>query len=227
MQDFKISIITVAYNAEKTIKRCIDSVFDQDYENLEHIVIDGASPDSTMNVLNGHRGRISVLVSGPDGGIYDAMNKGIALASGHVIGMLNADDYFAGSDVISKIAGLFLAEDPDIVYGDLDYVGPGGKIIRKWRSGSYHANRFNQGWMPPHPAFYCKASLYKNFGLYRVDFGTAADYELMLRFMHRPHVNISYLPAVVVKMEIGGASNKSIFNRVKVLLHDFKAMRKK
>ena len=225
MNDFKISIITVAFNAERTIRRCIHSVFNQDYANLEYIIIDGGSSDNTLNVLAEYKEKISVLISEPDDGIYDAMNKGIALAQGQAIGMLNADDYFAGINVISKIAALFLAENPDVVYGDLDYVSPAGKIIRKWRSGYYHSDRFNRGWMPPHPTFYCSVSLYKNFGLYRIDYGTAADYELMLRFMYRQHVSISYLPAVIVKMEIGGASNKSVINRVKVLLHDFKAMR--
>ena len=225
MPDFKISIITVAYNAGKTITRCIQSVIDQDYANLEYIIIDGASSDNTLMVLDGYKQSVNLIVSEPDSGIYDAMNKGIALAGGEVIGMLNADDYFAGSDVISKIAWQFTTENADVVYGDLDYVGQKGNVIRKWRSGEFHFNRFNLGWMPPHPAFYCKAALYKRFGLYRLDFGTAADYELMLRFMHRQPVKISYLPIVAVKMEIGGASNKSITNRVKVLIHDFRAMR--
>ena len=224
MRDFKISIITVAYNAEKTIERCIRSVIGQDYNNLEYIIIDGASSDCTLKIANEYRERINLIISEPDKGIYDAMNKGIALAAGDIIGMLNADDYFPGANILSQTANKFKTENAGIVYGDLDYVGPKGNSIRKWRSGEYNYKRFNRGWMPPHPAFYCKAALYKNFGLYRLDFGTAADYELMLRFMHLQQVKVSYLPVVMVKMQIGGASNKSIGNRVKVLMYDLKAM---
>ena len=224
MHDFKITIITVAFNAGKTLSRCIQSVINQDYKNLEYIIIDGGSSDDTHAILDRFKAHINIVISEPDKGIYDAMNKGIALAGGDVIGILNADDYFPEDTILSQTARMFSAENADVVYGDLDYIDRKGNSIRKWRSGAYNHQRFNRGWMPPHPAFYCKASLYKKFGLYRLDFGTAADYELMLRFMHLQQVKIAYLPLVMVKMEIGGASNKSISNRVKVLMYDLRAM---
>jgi glycosyltransferase involved in cell wall biosynthesis len=226
VQDLKISLITVAYNAESAISCCIESVIAQNFKNIEYIVIDGGSTDKTLNIINRYKPHISLIVSEPDHGIYDAINKGIKLASGDVIGLLNADDFFSDSEVLSSLALAFSQHaDIEIVYGDLDYVDAKGSIIRKWRSGEYRHGMFNRGWMPPHPTFYCKRALFEQFGYYSLNYGTAADYELMLRFMHLNRVKAFYLKKVIIKMKTGGASNKNVTNRVKGLFFDWRAMR--
>lgn len=225
MQDLKISLITVTYNAEKTISRCIQSVIDQNFTNIEYIIIDGGSTDKTIPIINQYASDISHFISEPDDGIYDAMNKGIKLASGDIIGMLNADDFFSDIDILQTVANKVTTDDVDIVYGDLDYIDAGGNTVRKWRSKVYQHGIFNWGWMPPHPTFYCKRNLFCILGAYSLDYGTAADYELMLRYMHLNKIRSSYIKKVMVKMSIGGASNKSYNNRVKGLLYDLKAMR--
>lgn len=198
----------------------------QDYANIEIIIIDGNSTDNTINLINRYQGVINYFVSEPDKGIYDAMNKGISVATGDIVGVLNADDYFADKGVISAVANVFTGEKADALYGDLEYVDPKGKIIRKWNSGVYKQGAFNWGWMPPHPTFYCKRVYFNSLGLYHPQYGTAADYELMLRFIHANSLSICYLNRVMVKMNVGGVSNKSISNRIKAWRHDFKAMGK-
>lgn len=225
MQELKISLITVAYNAQNTIERCIISVLRQQFLNLEYIIIDGGSKDGTVDIVEKYKDNLSFFVSEPDKGIYDAMNKGIALATGDIIGTLNADDYFADNEILNEIAGVFAKQDTDVLYGDMDYVDASGGIVRKWRSGEYRAGIFNRGWMPPHPTFYCKRGLFKELGAYSLEHGSAADYELMLRFMHLHNIKAGYLKRVMVKMVIGGVSNKNFLNRVKALNFDFKAMR--
>lgn len=225
MPDVKISLITVALNAEGTIRRCIESVISQTFTNIEYIVIDGQSSDKTVQIVDEYKDHIAVFLSEPDKGIYDAMNKGIRLATGNVVGILNADDFFANPGILTEIASLFSGEDNCIVYSDLDYVDGSGNAFRKWRSGSYTRGLFSRGWMPPHPTFYCKKALFDKYGYYDVKYGTAADYELMLRFMHVHHVKAVYLPKVTVMMQGGGQSNKAISNRIRASVNDLKAMR--
>ncbi|MGN6396943.1 MAG: glycosyltransferase family 2 protein [Mucilaginibacter sp.] len=225
MQDIKISLITVCYNAESTILGCIKSVFEQDYKNIEYIIIDGGSTDRTVEYVLGYSGQLTHFVSEPDNGIYDAINKGIKMASGDIVGLLNADDYFPETNVLSTIAGAFKQSDADVVYGDLDYVNAHGRILRKWRSGNFKRNKFRLGWMPPHPTFYCKRDLFKQYGYYSLDFGTAGDYELMLRFLYVNDLKVSYINRVLVKMRVGGQSNQNLVNRKKALANDLKAMR--
>jgi glycosyltransferase involved in cell wall biosynthesis len=220
----KISVITVCYNAQSTIERCIRSVINQYYTNIEYIIIDGNSTDGTLSLLEKYKKNINILVSEPDKGIYHAMNKGIALATGDIVGVLNADDFFADESVLTVVADAFNNNDTDIVYGDLDYIKPDGKISRKWVSGVYKKGMFNYGWMPPHPTFYCKRKLFSRFGDYSLEYGTAADYELMLRFIHRNLLSVHYVKKVLVKMALGGVSNSNVSNRVKALLFDMKAM---
>jgi len=215
VQDPKISLITVSFNAEASIGRCIASVIGQTFKNYEYIIIDGASTDNTINIIKKHEAGISVFVSEPDKGIYDAINKGIRLAKGDVIGILNADDFFADSNALGLVAEVFAQKNTEIVYADLDYVNPDEKIIRKWRSRDYKTGKFNWGWMPPHPTFYCKRNLFEKYGYYSLEYGTAADYELMLRFIHRFKIDPFYLKKVIIKMKTGGVSNKSFGNRVK------------
>ena len=224
MQDLVISLVTVCFNAEATIERCISSAINQSFKNLEYIIIDGGSTDNTLNIVKKFQDRISIIISEPDGGIYDAMNKGIKNANGQIVGMLNADDYFANSDILREVASAFDSQNTDIVYGDLDFVTSEGKIVRKWRSGKYFSGIFNWGWMPPHPTFYCKKDLFNKLGVYSLDFGTAADYELMARFMHLNKPKVSYIKMVLVKMQVGGVSNKSLRGYVKTIAFNYKAM---
>jgi glycosyltransferase involved in cell wall biosynthesis len=225
VEDFKITIITAVYNAEATIARCIESVISQNYKNIEYIIIDGGSADNTFQIINKYENHIHIKISEPDKGMYDGVNKGIEIASGNAVGLLNADDYFADNNVVKIIAETFIKQNADITYGNLDYVNPDGKIIRKWVSGQYKKGIFSWGWMPPHPTFYCKRELFERLGLYSLEYGTAADYELMLRFMKPDNVNICYINKVLVKMQCGGMSNKNPKNRVKAWNFDLKAMR--
>lgn len=220
-----ISLITVSYNAAETIQKCIDSVRMQSYAHIEHIIIDGNSSDKTLDIINANMDGISVFKSEADLGIYDAMNKGIRMATGSVVGMLNADDYLANEHVLKDIAQLFKSTDTDIVYADLDYLNKKGEVVRKWRSGKFSSSRFNFGWMPPHPTFYARKECFDKFGLYQLNYGTAADYELMLRFMYRKPVKVTYLNKVTVNMVAGGVSNSTFKNRFKAWKGDWKAMR--
>ncbi len=221
----KISLITVCYNAAATLSKCIDSVLAQSYGNLEYIIIDGASTDGTPALISGYGSRIDHFISEPDNGLYDAMNKGIGLATGQVIGILNADDYFISNTVISAVAQAFQQSGADVVYANLNFVNPLGRIVRRWRSGSYVAGAFNRGWMPAHPAFYAKKSLFEQHGAYRLDYGSAADYELMMRMIHVHRVNVFYLNMTLLHMLTGGISNKSLINRVNIYKFDLKAMK--
>jgi glycosyltransferase involved in cell wall biosynthesis len=226
LNSIKISVITVTYNAASTVGRCIQSVINQNYPYIEHIIIDGGSGDNTLAVINSYKDHITRLVSEKDKGIYDAMNKGISLATGDIIGMLNADDFYTNDNVLSEIAQAFEHTGADAVYADLDFVNGEEKVIRRWHSGNYKAGIFNYGWMPPHPTFYCKRELYMRLGTYSLEFGTAADYELMLRFIHLHKASIFYIPQTLVKMQAGGVSNKNAFNRIRSLYNDLKAMYK-
>ena len=226
MADIKISLITATYNAERTIKRCIESVIAQKYKNLEYIIIDGGSTDSTLHIINQYRDKINILVSEPDHGVYDAMNKGIRLATGNVAGTLNADDYFASNDILVAVGAVFANPEVKILYGNLDYIKSDSTITRKWRTKAYNRGMFNWGWMPPHPTFYCRTELFERYGYYSLDYGTAADYELMMRFMHFEKIKAIYLDKVMVKMQRGGLSNNRPGSRIKAWNFDLKAMRK-
>jgi glycosyltransferase involved in cell wall biosynthesis len=227
MQDLKISLITVAYNAQDTIERCIISVLGQKSHNIQYIVIDGGSTDNTIQIINKYKDKIDIFITEPDHGIYDAMNKGIAQATGDIIGTLNADDFFADDHILNDVMEAFNGQGNNILYGNLDYIDQNGKTIRKWRSAKYKSGMFNWGWMPAHPTFYCRKVLFDELGIYKLDYGSAADYELMLRFIHNKNnrSHIYYLDKVMVKMMTGGISNKSFNNRVKAVGNDLKAMR--
>lgn len=225
MNDLKISLITIVYNAETTISRCIESVISQNYKNVEYIIIDGGSADQTVSVIEKYQPYLTHYVAEPDSGIYDAMNKGIRLATGQVVGMLNADDYFAENNVLSTIANMFGQTGVDAVYGDLDYIDKRGGILRQWRSGEFNRRNFERGWMPPHPTFYCKRLLFEKFGLYSLRYGTAADYELMLRFLYANKLQAAYIQKVLVKMSTGGHSNRTLRSRFNGSCNDYRAMR--
>ena len=221
----KISIITVTYNSAQTLEQTIQSVLLQDYENVEYIIVDGQSTDDTLSVIRNYRHKIAHFVSEKDKGIYDAINKGIALASGDIIGILHADDFYSNDSVLSKVAKTFKETKADAVYADLHYVNKDdtNKIVRTWKSGNYTDGKFLFGWMPPHPTFFVKKEMYTKHGAYSLELRTAADYELMLRLIHKHKIKLAYLPEFIVKMRVGGQSNSSLKNRIKANKDDRKA----
>jgi len=211
----KISIITVVRNGAKTIRDCIESVQSQRHK-AEHIIVDGASTDGTLDIIDEYRSNLSLVISEPDNGIYDAMNKGIQLATGDVVGFLNADDFYPNPEVLSRVVNAFENTRVESCYGDLVYVHPTrtAQVKRFWRSGPYDPYRFFFGWMPPHPSFFVRRSIYETHGSFNLTLGTAADYELMLRFLLKQNVSTLYIPEVLVKMRAGGLSNSSVKNRM-------------
>ena len=208
----KISIITPVYNKQETICDAIESVLLQKHTDWEYIVIDGGSTDGTVEAIKSYGEKIGIVVSEQDRGIYDAMNKGIALAQGDIIGILNADDFYADSLVFKNIVNEFSSKDIDAVFGDLDYVSSRdiSKIVRKWHSSDYIPGSFSKGWHPPHPTFFVKKDIYHRYGNFDESFHLSADFELMLRFFEVHHISTSYISHVLVKMRTGGASNRSI-----------------
>lgn len=218
----KISIITVVLDNMAFIADAIESVLSQSHPDVEYIVIDGGSRDGSLETIRSFGQQIAVVVSEPDEGIYDAMNKGLALATGDVIGFLNADDFYAHKEVLAHVASTFAQTNCEVLYGDLDYVSRSdkGKIVRRWRSGTFMRNKFVSGWMPPHPTFFATREVYSKLGGYNKQLNMAADYELMLRFCYFNQVKVSYLSEVMVKMRLGGQSNRSWRNRIKANLQD-------
>jgi len=212
----KLSIITATYNASETLHDCLECIAKQSVD-VEHILVDGASTDTTMKIIDAHGEQLEHVVSEPDEGIYDAMNKGLKLVSGEVIGILNADDFYPSDDTLGKVLSVF--DDPDIeaCYGDLVYVESqnADKVVRLWRSGHFDLNKFYWGWMPPHPTFFVRRSVYERYGFFNLELGSAADYEIMLRFLLKHHVKVAYVPEVLVHMRTGGVSNMSLRNRLK------------
>lgn len=222
----KISIITACYNSSANIEAALRSVSGQTYSPLEYIVVDGASTDGTLAILEKYRGKIYKLVSERDAGIYDALNKGFSAATGDVIGLLHSDDVYAGEDVLAKVAKVFEATGADAVYGDLAYVRADGGTLRYWKAGEYDRSTLERGWMPPHPALFVKEAIYDQFGLFDTRFKIAADYDLMVRLLYRHGVKAVYLPELLVKMKVGGTSNRSLANIVRKSREDYQIIRK-
>lgn len=211
-----MTILTVVYNGEQTIEDTITSVIGQDYKDIEYIIVDGKSTDKTLDIVNKYSDRITKIISEKDKGIYDAMNKGLSLATGDVIGILNADDVYSNSTIVSSVVNLFLNSNSDAVYGDLVYVDRYNlnKVTRNWKAGLYTRRSFLYGWMPPHPTLFVKKGVYESHGHFDTRLRTAADYEIMLRFLYKENIFSAYLPQVIVKMRSGGVSNSSIKNRI-------------
>ena len=228
----RISVITVCYNAASTLKDAVESVLGQvpDAEapfDLEYIVVDGASTDDTLELLTPYRERIATLISEPDQGLYDAMNKGVQAATGDVVAILNADDVYASTDVLARVAATFRDSGTEAVYGDLHYVAADdlSQITRQWKAGAYAPGAFRRGWMPPHPALFVRRACYHRWGLFTLALRSAADYELMLRFIHRQGMSLAYLPETLVLMRAGGVSNASLKHRIRAHREDWKAWR--
>ena len=220
----KISIITATYNSDKTLRETLESVINQTFENIEYIVIDGASSDGTLKLIKEYSSRIDRLISEPDSGIYDALNKGIKLASGDFVGFIHSDDAFTNNKVIEKVAEL--ASDADAVYGNLNYVDAKNpeKIIRRWKSCEFSPSLIKKGWMPAHPTLYLRKGIYDNLGGFDLNFKIAADYESILRYFSTPGIRVKFLDEVLVNMKLGGASNRSLQSIFTKTNEDYRAL---
>jgi glycosyltransferase involved in cell wall biosynthesis len=226
----KITLITVTYNSIKTIRHTIESVLNQTYPNIEYIIIDGKSTDNTLDIIKEYEpkfdGRMK-WISEPDEGIYDAMNKGIRMATGDLVGILNSDDFYSHNNVISDVINHFHNTICEVVYGDIVYINSidTNKIVRYWKAGEYRENLFKWGWMPPHPSLFVKKYIYEKYGHFNRNLGSSSDYEFMLRIIHKEKVKIAYLSEILVKMRLGGQSNASIKNRIRANNEDRLAWR--
>lgn len=227
----KISVITATYNCGSTLRTTLESMAVQTHPDIEHLVIDGGSKDDTIELVKQWTAHPITWESGKDKGIYDALNKGIAKASGDVVGFLHADDVLQDERVLAKIAKAF--EDPSVqaVYGDLVYVAPDdlGRVIRTWHSGSFHVDKLRRGWMPPHPTFYVRRSLYQQLGGFDLQYRIAADYDNMLRLLSGPDgsgIRTAYVPEVLVRMRTGGVSNRSLRNILQKSREDLRIVRR-
>lgn len=219
-----ISIITTTYNSEKTVTDTLECIKQQTHPHVEHIIIDGLSGDSTLDIVRSYP-HISKIVSEKDKGIYDAMNKGLAVASGEVIGILNSDDIYVHKDVLARIAQIFANENVDVCYADLQYVQQHdlNVVTRTWKSGKFRARSFYRGWMPPHPTVFVRRSVYDKVGNFNLTLKSAADYELMLRIFVKNRFRVHYHPEIIVKMRAGGMSNVSFVNRLRANKEDREA----
>ena len=227
MRPSKISIVTVCRNSMVTIEDTIFSVAAQIYHRVEHVIIDGASTDGTLDIINRHRNKFSKMISEPDGGIYDAMNKGIRLATGDVIGFLNADDVYSNTKVLSEIADIFEDATVDACYGDLVYMDESlRRVVRYWKSRPYRDGLFEKGWMPAHPTFFVRRAVFERYGGFDLAFRLQSDFDLTMRFLSVCKIKSVYLPTVLVKMRIGGATNRSLANIIKGNIEAFRVCRK-
>jgi glycosyltransferase involved in cell wall biosynthesis len=223
----KISIVTAVYNRKDTIEQAIKSVQRQSYRNIEHLIQDGGSNDGTLGIIKDNSDARTFVESAPDGGIYDAINRGISRAQGDVVGLLHSDDFLASADVISKIAVAMKDPSIDGVYGDLQYVSAKdtSKVIRHWRAGSFREKDLKRGWMPPHPTVYLRREVFDRLGMYDKRYKISADYDAMLRFLGVGQVQLAYVPEVLVRMRTGGASNQSLVHLIRKSMEDYTALR--
>lgn len=221
----KVSIITISYNSAETIEDTIKSVIAQSYPNIEYILIDGASHDGTLDIIHKYQNDIAYFTTEKDEGIYDAMNKGVAAATGDIVGILNSDDIYADDKVIQDVVDQFNKTQCQGCYADLEYVDRENttKVIRYWKAGAYSPGSFRKGWMPPHPTFFVRKAVYDGMGAYNTELRSAADYEFMLRTIHKNEIPVSYLPRVITLMRVGGQSNVTLSNRIKANKEDRRA----
>ena len=222
----KISIITITYNSAKTVQRALASVQEQTYPDIEHIIVDGASTDGTREIIEAYAAKHKNVrwVSEKDNGIYDALNKGIGMATGDVIGFLHSDDKLYSPDSIGQIAAAFQTSETDVVYGDLQYCN-GQRVVRRWKSNDFHPRALKYGWMPPHPTVYVRSKVYQEVGLYDDLFHISADYDMILRIFTAGY-QTRYIPEVLVSMETGGASNRNAKARLSKTQEDFLVLKK-
>ena len=228
----KISIITIVYNNKKTMLDAMDSVLSQECDDLEYIIVDGASTDGTVEVVRDiiakYPARNIKFISEKDEGIYDAMNKGIGLATGEIVGLLNSDDVYVDNLVLKKVAGVFADPSVDICYADLVYVDKFdlNKVVRYWKSREYQDGLFSKGWAPPHPTFFVRRKVYEKYGMFDLSYSMGNDVDLMMRFLNKYKLKSVYIPDVFVKMRLGGVSNKHFLNIVRQNMELFRAGKK-
>jgi len=224
----KITIITVCLNSAATIKDTLESVASQSYKNLEHIIVDGGSKDGTIAIIQEWEEYPIRLISDGDKGIFDAMNKGVVLVTGDVVGILNSDDVYYDQDILKKVAEEMSDPAVDACYADLVYVEKNNlrKIVRYWKSCPFDKGLFSRGWAPPHPTFFVRRRVYEKYGLFDLDYSLAADFELMVRFLEKFQVKSIYIPQIFVKMRSGGASNRSLLNIIRQNFEIYQAIKK-
>ena len=224
----KVSIITATYNSAASITASLNSVFSQDYKDIECIIIDGDSKDDTLSIIEAYQRKYTniTLVSEIDQGIYDALNKGIALATGDLIGFVHSDDMLASPHIISELVEALRKTQAFGVYGDLQYISKlnSSKVIRYWKSSLFSKSLLKKGWMPPHPTLFLKKEVYKKHGIFNINYNISADYDFMLRVLKDNTLTFLYLPKVIVKMRVGGASNKNLKNIIQKTKEDYKAI---
>ena len=224
----KVSIITATYNSAATIADTVRSLENQTHKDIEYIIIDGDSKDDTLDIIRENCTRVATLVSEPDKGIYDALNKGITLSTGDIVGFLHSDDMLAYPDAIKDLVATISEANADCVYADLDYVDKldSRRVIRHWHSGVFNVKKLSRGWMPPHPTFYMKKKLYEKWGGFDLKYKICSDYDSLIRFLKMDGINVAYLPSVFIKMRVGGASNNSLGNFHKKLKEDICILKK-
>jgi glycosyltransferase len=223
----KITIITATHNSKAFISNCITSIKNQTYKEIEHLIIDGASTDNTVEIIKSTPNRVKLIISEPDKGIYDAINKGISLSSGEIIGLLHSDDIFSDDNTLSCICAEFV-KGADVVYGNMNYVKKNNTsvVIRNWISKPLNQANLRYGWMPPHTTFFCLKSVYDKHGLFDLTFKISADYDLMLRILKDNTLKVNHIPVTLVQMRLGGMSNRSFMNILLKMYEDYKAIRK-
>ena len=229
----KFSIITATYNSESTVKDCLDSVKGQSWSSIEHIIIDGASRDKTLKIVEKHaakctaKNRTVKIYSEPDTGLYDALNKGISKASGDIIGFVHSDDMLADKFTLEEIHNAFIKNGADGIYGDLVYIkrANSDKVVRSWKSGVFQTGKLKYGWMPAHPSLYLKKTIYDNYGLFDLNYKISADYDFILRVFSSEALRFRYIPQLLVKMRIGGESNNGIRNIRNKSMEDYRILK--
>ena len=223
----KFSIITVCFNSEQFIANAINSVLKQDYQDVEYVIVDGESKDNTLNIIKSYGDKITKLISEPDNGIYDALNKGVSIATGDIIGFVHSDDMLASKEILKQIVNEFKKNKVDGVYGDLQYVSHSNldHIIRYWKSKPFNSKLLKQGWMPAHPTLFLKKSVYKRYGGFDTSYLISADYNFMLGILKNPDLKFGYLSKVTTKMRVGGASNRNLKNIIQKTKEDYRAIR--
>ena len=217
----KISLISISYNSENSISDTFNSFKTQSIDNYEYLLIDGGSIDGTLNVAK-EQDHISKIVSEPDKGIYDALNKGIKNSNGEIIGFLNSDDTFYDENSLQHIVDAF-DDNTDCVFGDLIYTDKNKRVKRVWKGSEFKKGAFKKGWMPAHPTFYCRRSVYEKLGLYDDSFNIAGDFELMLRFLEKHNIRSKYISKTLVNMKVGGVSNNGLKSKIDILKEEFRA----
>jgi len=224
----KISIITCAFNSEITIKKSIRSIQKQNYKNIEHLIIDGASTDKTLKIVKKIKKKNQNLYSSKDNGFYDALNKGIKYSTGKIVGILHSDDFYNDNNILKIVADTFKRTKADLVYGDLTYVKKNYpfKLIRYWRAGKFNREKLFNGWMPPHPTVFVKKKIFDKIGFYKTDYKISADYDFLVRIFNCKNINLVYIPKVLINMRIGGMSNRSFKNLIIKSFEDYQIIKK-